>query len=124
MQVLRRVFDCLVVACICVAGLSLLPLLLVSLRARQWFFVRIMAVAGRLWRDVFEGTRREAIAALDETQSSDLSYAPTARFECSKLAPVLEPISRFCEGRSSTGTSIPTRSSRISSSRLSKSTPR
>ncbi|KAH6928746.1 hypothetical protein HPB50_019041 [Hyalomma asiaticum] len=71
MQVLRRVFDCLVVACICVAGLSLLPLLLVSLRARQWFFVRIMAVAGRLWRDVFEGTRREAIAALDETQSSD-----------------------------------------------------
>ncbi|KAH6928748.1 hypothetical protein HPB50_019155 [Hyalomma asiaticum] len=71
MQVLRRVFDCLVVACICVAGLSLLPLLLVSLRARQWFFVRIMAVAGRLWRDVFEATRREAIAALDETESSD-----------------------------------------------------
>lgn len=71
MQVLRRVFDCLVVACICVAGLSLLPLLLVSLRARQWFFVRIMAMAGRLWRDVFEGARREAIAALDEAESSD-----------------------------------------------------
>ncbi|XP_049528163.1 putative methyltransferase-like protein 7A isoform X2 [Dermacentor silvarum] len=68
---LRRVFDCLVVACISCTGLLLLPLLLLSLRARQWFFVRIMAVAGRLWRDYFQDTRRETIAALDEIESSD-----------------------------------------------------
>lgn len=68
---LRRVFDCLVVACISCTALLLLPLLLLSLRARQWFFVRIMAVAGRLWRDYFEDTRRETIAALDEIESSD-----------------------------------------------------
>lgn len=68
---LRRVFDCLVVACISCTALLLLPLLLLSLRARQWFFVRIMAVAGRLWRDYFQDTRRETIAALDEIESSD-----------------------------------------------------
>lgn len=68
---LRRVFDCFVVAFICAAGLLLLPLLLLSFRARQWFFVHIMAVAGRLWRHTFEDTRRKMIAALDEPESSD-----------------------------------------------------
>ncbi|XP_037277800.2 thiol S-methyltransferase TMT1B [Rhipicephalus microplus] len=68
---LRRVFDCFVVAFICAAGLLLLPLLLLSFRARQWFFVHIMAVAGRLWRHTFEDTRRKTIAALDEPESSD-----------------------------------------------------
>lgn len=68
---LRRVFDCLVVVFINGFGLLLLPLLLLSLRARQWFFVRIMAVAGFLWRDAFQDPRRKAIAALDEIESSD-----------------------------------------------------
>ncbi|XP_075551036.1 thiol S-methyltransferase TMT1B-like isoform X2 [Dermacentor variabilis] len=68
---LRRVFDCLVVVFINGFGLLLLPLLLLSLRARQWFFVRIMAVAGSLWRDAFQEPRRKAIAALDEIESSD-----------------------------------------------------
>lgn len=67
----RRVLDEVVVALICVMGLLLLPILRLSSRVRQWFFVRLLALAGRLWRTSFEDARQDMMTALDDIESRD-----------------------------------------------------
>uniref|UniRef100_G3MPY5 Methyltransferase type 11 domain-containing protein n=1 Tax=Amblyomma maculatum TaxID=34609 RepID=G3MPY5_AMBMU len=67
----RRILDDVVVALICGMAILLLPVLLLSSRARQWLFVRVLVFASRLWRDCFEEARRETMTALDDIESRD-----------------------------------------------------
>ncbi|KAK8780459.1 thiol S-methyltransferase TMT1B-like [Amblyomma americanum] len=67
----RRAFDDVVVSLICGVGFLLLPILIPCSRARQWLFVRVLVLAGWLWRDSFEGARRDMMTALDDIESRD-----------------------------------------------------
>ncbi|KAK8780460.1 hypothetical protein V5799_018199 [Amblyomma americanum] len=67
----RRALDDVVVSLICGVGFLLLPILIPCSRARQWLFVRVLVLAGWLWRDSFEGARRDMMTALDDIESRD-----------------------------------------------------
>lgn len=69
---LRRLLDEVAVAFICGVGVLLLPILRVSSRARQWLFARgVLVLASWLWEGVFEDTRRDMMATLDDIESHD-----------------------------------------------------
>uniref|UniRef100_A0A023FVS4 Putative conserved protein with signal anchor n=1 Tax=Amblyomma parvum TaxID=251391 RepID=A0A023FVS4_AMBPA len=70
-SLLRRIFDDVVVALICFVGVLLLPILITFPRARQWLFVRVLVLAGWLWRDSFQDVRRDMMTALDDIESRD-----------------------------------------------------
>ncbi|KAH9382016.1 hypothetical protein HPB48_022241 [Haemaphysalis longicornis] len=66
-----RLLDYLLVAGVVVLGVVLAVPLWLSTRLRQWFFVHILAVGARVWRDAFEETRRATVDLLEDVESRD-----------------------------------------------------
>lgn len=66
-----RLLDYLLVAGVVVLGVVLAVPLWLNTRLRQWFFVHILAIAARVWRDAFEETRRATVDLLEDVESRD-----------------------------------------------------